>query len=288
MLDLAADPVAVVALALLAWGYGRGLLAWRRRGVRWTAARRWRAVTLAAGLAALAAALLSPVDALAAELLAVHMTQHVLLLLVAAPLLVLADPVPTLLAGMSPAARGRWARAWSRLTGLARRPGWPLLVVAGHGTALWLWHLPGPYQAALQYPAVHALEHGSFLGAGLLFWWSVLASPGRAGRYGTRLLVVVAGALQGALLGVLMTFSQVPWYPAHVASATGRGVDALADQQVAGALMWGPSGLVYVAAGVTLLVRWLRLTEDGPAPPRATPAAATASQPRELRRRRST
>lgn len=247
-----ADPFVVLALAATAWAFARGR--GRRRARVGPPAAFWIA------LGAIAAALLSPLDALAGDLASAHMVQHLLLVVVAAPLLVWSAPVGALVAGLPSAARPhlqrarRSARAAPWLRPL-RRPGAAWLLHAG---TLWFWHVPGPYGAALDHDLVHAAEHGTFLVTAVLFWSPVLAvrGPHRASEGYGALLVFTMG-MQGVILSLLLVFSARPWYDGYAATTARWGLDHLADQQLAGAIMWVPAGLVYTAIGVALVARWV-------------------------------
>ena len=254
-----------VPLALAALAYGRGVSGlWRRAGPG-RGIRRWQAGAYAAGLIVLVVALVSPLDALGSALFSAHMVQHLLLVVVVAPLLVLGRPiVPLLWALPAPGPRrlgGRWQRATAARTGWALLT-WPPVAWALHAAALWVWHVPGLYQAALVDGRIHVAEHASFLGTALLFWWAVV-HPGRQGAvaYGASAVAVFAMAMQGGLLGALITFAPTPWYPAYAASAAAWGLTPLDDQQLAGMIMWAPAGLVYLAATLALLAAWLRASE---------------------------
>jgi len=198
-------------------------------------------------------ALFGPLDELAERSAAWHMVQHMLLIVVVAPLLVLARPLPQWRAVLG----GRIDGLWRGLHRTSRRPMACALV---HAVAIWFWHAPGPYGAALEVPLWHVLEHASFLFSGWLFWWSVLR-PGRAGT------LAAAGALlftvmHTGLLGALLVFAEVPLY--SVAQS------AVVDQQMAGLLMWVPGGLVYLLVAVWAAARWL-------GPPRQPGAEAEGS-----------
>jgi len=224
----------------------------------------------AAGLVSLFAALISPLNGLAAALASAHMVQHLALVLIAAPLLVLGAPlVPLLWALPQPMRRalGGWwkqARALRRAWYALRRP-----VVAWwlHAVAMWTWHLPSLYQAALGSEFLHALEHGCFFGTALLFW-RALFPAGKSGRlsYGAGLLYVFATGMQSGVLGALLTFAPTPWYPAYGASVAAWGLTPLEDQQLAGLIMWVPGGLVYIHVAVVLFMAWLQ-AEEGLARP---------------------
>ena len=259
------DPVVVLGLVVGAWVYARGVRAlWRRAGAG-RGIRRWQAAGSALGLATLFVALVSPLDALSSALFSAHMVQHLLLILVAAPLLVLGRPQIAGLWALPPSDRRRLTAWWRRATG--PRVAWqalsrPLAAWALHSVSLWVWHLPSLYQAALHSPLIHALEHATFLGTALLFWWSLVHSTtrGRFG-YGGGLFYVFTLAAQGTALGALLTFSQTPWYPVYAASVAAWGLSPLEDQQLAGLIMWIPGGLVYLAAGLWLVAAWLQAAE---------------------------
>jgi putative membrane protein len=256
----------LLSLALAAWAYARGVRAlWRRAGAG-RGIRPWQAAAFAGGLLTLFLALVSPLDALSAALFSAHMVQHLALILVAAPLLVLGAPLLPFLWALPVPARQAIGGWWKRASVL--RIGWralgqPLVVWVLHTAVVWLWHLPGPFQAALASEPVHALEHASFLGTALLFWWTVI-HPGARERlgYGPGVLYVFAMSVQSGALGALITFASTPWYPAYGESAPAWGLSPLEDQQLAGLIMWVPAGLVYLSAALVLLAAWLRAEEQ--------------------------
>lgn len=118
------------------------------------------------------------------------------------------------------------------------------------------------YDAALSNELAHVLEHASFLVTGLLFWRVVIGARG-AGRvsHGYGVMLVFAMALQSVFLSVLLVFARTPWYAGYATTTRPWGLGQLADQQLAGAIMWVPAGLVYLAAGLTLMVAWVRGSE---------------------------
>jgi putative membrane protein len=255
------DPVVIGGLGGAAYLYARGLRILRGRGHD---ALRRQAMFFGAGLASLVAALLSPIDSLASDLLWVHMVQHLILIVLAAPLLVLGAPAIPLLLGLPLRWRLRLRRltrpAWVRAgAGLLSAPG---MILAIHVMVVWAWHAPGPYQAAVRHPPLHALEHVGFLGTALLFWWVLLPQRGR-GRLpqGADVLYVFLAGMQGGALGALFTFASAPLYPLYATGAIAHGLTPLQDQQLAGLIMWIPTGVVYLAVAAVLFVRWLRSVE---------------------------
>ena len=119
---------------------------------------------------------------------------------------------------------------------------------------MWLWHLPALYEAALANEQVHALEHAIFLGTAWLFWEQVLR-PQRRTLFaeGTAILLLFTTALHSGILGALITFAHTPWYRSYGATTAAWGLTPLADQQLAGVIMWAPGGVVYLIAMLALI-----------------------------------
>jgi putative membrane protein len=188
-------------------------------------------------------------------LLSVHMTQHELLMLVAAPLLALGRPLVPMLWAMPARWRTR-AKGTNALARTLRSFTSPVAVFALHAVALWVWHLPVLYEAAVLDDRIHAVQHVSFTATAALFWWGMLR--GRYGRlgYGAAVLYVFATAVHSGGLGALMTMSNTPWYPLYVERAHDHGA-ALVDQQLAGLLMWIPAGVVLTLFALAIFAAWL-------------------------------
>jgi putative membrane protein len=253
------DPLVVLPLVTTSVLYAAGIgRLWAHAGFGRGIAR-WQASSFFAGIAVIAAALLSPVAWLSEILLSVHMTQHMLLMLVAAPLLMFGHPLLGWLWALRPEQRGGvmttlrtpaigWC--WRTLTG-------PLAVFLIQAVAIWGWHLPVLYEAALRNEGVHALEHLSFVIAASLFWWGMV--HGRYGRrgYGLAVVYVFLTAVYSSALGALLTVSPTPWYSEYVRQGSVWGVNAVTDQQLAGLLMWIPAGVVFVVLGLGLFAAWL-------------------------------
>ncbi len=108
---------------------------------------------------------------------------------------------------------------------------------------------------------MHTLQHASFLGTGLLFWWALF--HGREGRmgYGAAVFYLFATAMHSGALGALLTFAPSPWYPAYDGATAAWGLTPLEDQQLAGLIMWIPAGLSYLVAGLALVAAWMRESE---------------------------
>jgi putative membrane protein len=270
-------PAVVAVLALSVALYARGLRAlWRAAGTGRGIAP-WRVACFGGGILAVALALLSPIDAGATALFSVHMTQHMLLVVIAAPLLLLGDPASASLWALDIGARrrvGRWwreARALPALWHLLRRPpvAWTL-----HVGVLWLWHLPTLYDAAVQRESVHVVEHTTFVLTALLFWYPVVdRARYRRPGVGVATLYLFSAGLQCTMLGALMAFARHPWYGAHWTTTAPWGLTPLEDQQIAGLIMWIPAGLVYLVALMPRVLAVLR----APAQWAATPTSAGVS-----------
>lgn len=254
-----------------------GLLVLRGIALMWGNARpgaglrRWQAAAFVAGWVLLGLSILSPLDALGEALFWVHMVQHEVVMLVAAPLLVLARPLPALVWGLPPAWRPGTALLARRL-GLQAAMRWltgPLAAWWVHAVVIWAWHAPVLFQAAVRHELVHDLQHTTFLVAALAFWWSLFQRSGGRGGQGLAVFSLFTTALHTSALGALLTFSERSWYPVYAASAPAWGLSAVEDQQLAGLIMWVPGGLVYLVAALALMHQWL----DSPRPASGTTGA---------------
>ena len=271
-------PAVIVGLALALWSYARGVRALWRHAAPGRGVARWRTACFAGGLFAVALALLSPIDAIGSALFAVHMTQHMLLVVVAAPLVVLGDAGTAVLWALPIDARrrvGLWWRHTTVLPAVWRVLRLPLVAWTLHVGALWLWHLPSLYDAAIRNEGLHVAEHASFFLTALLFWYP-LADPHPSRRLGVGVatLYLFAAGLQCTMLGALMAFARHPWYFAHYGTTAAWGLSPLEDQQVAGLIMWIPAGLVYLVALVPLVLPVLRTPRQWDASPTAAGVSA--------------
>jgi putative membrane protein len=253
-------PAVVIPLILAALLYGSGVRrVWRLsfgRGVR-----RWEALCFAAGWLTLAASLVSPIHALGSVLFSAHMTQHELMMVVAAPLIVAGRPLVAYVWGLPRSSR-RYVQALTHDDRIRRWWAWltaPIVTSVIHAAAVGLWHLPGPYQLTLDSEIAHALQHLSFLATALLFWWAMLR-PRRQSR-GQAIACLFATTLWTGALGALLAFAPRLWYPRYAATTSLWGVTPLEDQQLGGIIMWIPGGVSYLVAVLWLLALWLRESE---------------------------
>jgi cytochrome c oxidase assembly factor CtaG len=225
-----------------------------------------RVASFASGLVVLVIALASPVHALAEQLLWVHMTQHVLVLMVAPPLLALARPWNRIWHGLPLSLRRRVAGAVMRggptapLRRTARALGDPVVSWLLFNVTLLAWHLPFAYEATLTSPVAHAAEHAMFFGTGLLFWTRLIDSPPMRSRLGAFGRATYAGLALVAtwLFAVVLTIVPEPLYAAYAAEAATRdGLSALSDQRIAAGVMLVPGSIPLTIAVLAMLSRWL-------------------------------
>lgn len=251
-------PILVTLNLLVASGiYIAGVRrAWTKAGAGSVISKR-QVGFFAAGMGVLVLALISPIDALAEELSAVHMIQHMLLMNVAAPLLVLGMPGMAMLWTLPLGAR-RTVGSWRRQI----RPGrtlyyllWqPLVLWCLYAFVLWVWHLPGLYEAAMHNDLFHDFQHLTFLVAACLFWRVLLdpVSRMRLSRMAT-VLYLFFTSLHATVLGVFMALAPSVWYPVYEGRTLKWSYTALEDQQLAGLIMWMPACMVYAIVVALLL-----------------------------------
>jgi putative membrane protein len=246
------DLLAATILCVVAVLYLRGRLALAppvRSRTRAAAAAFWT------GWAAMLVAILPPRGGLALERVSAHMLQHELLMLVGAPLMIAGRPLATALPALPAQARASAAAllqtrgaggAWRALTA-------PLVAWALHGLAVWVWHVPVLYEAAVHHEAIHAVQHATFVGTAALFWSGLIYGRyGRAG-YGVSVFYVFTTLVHTGLLGAVFTLAADPLYPHYAA----RTPDPIGDQQIAGLVMWVPAGLVLTLTGIALFAAWI-------------------------------
>jgi putative membrane protein len=230
----------------------------------------WRIAAFFAGTLLLVLALLSPLDQLAASYFSAHMSQHLLLMLGAPPLLMASHPMIAWLWCFPPTRRKRLSRWWAGRGYVRRAIGillHPVVVWTGATVALWFWHMPRPYAWALANENVHAFEHACFFLTSLAFWYVLFEPRGRALMgYGGAILFGLNFGIQNGFLGAILTFARHPLYAAYQGTAaTGMfGLGALEDQQLAGVLMWVPAGIVHLGLLLSLLVNWLKSAGHSP------------------------
>ena len=254
------DVLVLVLLLAAAALYAIGSRALALRGARVRGIER---VSFWAGWIAMIGAVAPPMDSAAAAAFSAHMAQHELLMLVGAPLMIVGRPIvpwlwalpvrlrPVAAAGLQ---RRSIGSVWAWLTT-------PVVAWALHGATVWVWHTPVLYEAALLSEATHALQHATFVGTAVLFWWGLVY--GRYGRaaYGASALFVFTTMVHTGILGALFALSTSPYYQVYRDRLAASGRDPVTDQQLAGLYMWVPSGIILTVFGLALIVAWLSEAE---------------------------
>jgi cytochrome c oxidase assembly factor CtaG len=208
------------------------------------------------GWLGLVGGLVSPLHWLGEHLFTFHMIEHEIIMAVSAPLLVLANPVGPMLWSLPHRLRviaGRLMRrhnvtaAWKWLS-----DGTHATVL--HGIAIWAWHAPVLFDAAVTNVVIHRLQHLSFFLTAVLFWWSVF----RRSEAGAAAWHVFITMLHTSALGALMTLAPRVLYDAQTATSIAWGLTPLEDQQLAGIIMWIPAGTIYAGAALALAAAWIK------------------------------
>lgn len=232
------DPVLIAILILLA-----GLYAVAASGaLRHRKIARGNIAAFAAGWAVLSAALISPLCPLSVALFSARVAQHMIIVLIAVPLIALGRP-EIVLRSVSMGARakipdGRW-----------------LLDAAGgsasFAVALWVWHMPGPYAATFDSPVVYWIMHITMIGSASWLWMSLLDR--REGKSVSAIVTGLVASTQMSLLGAVITFAPHPLYAPHATTTVAWGLSQLFDQQLGGAIMWVPGGIIFLGAAMVAL-----------------------------------
>jgi putative membrane protein len=251
------DPWIVVPLLALGLSFavGHGLL-WRRSAATARGPLGWRALAFFASWLSLTVALVSPVHWLGEHLFSFHMIEHEILMAISAPLLAVARPIGALLWSLPRKLRIAAGRTLKMpvigLTWAWLSAGRNATVI--HGAAIWVWHAPILFDAAVMNAAMHRLQHLSFLLTAILFWWSVFWRS-NAGLAAWHLFITM---LHTSALGALMALAPRVLYRLQAATAAAWGLTPLEDQQLAGLIMWIPAGTIYAGAALALIAVWIK------------------------------
>ena len=274
----------IIPLLLLGYLYTAGWLRLRRRTADSRRERQkirrppltatWRLISYLTGLVLVALALLSPIDSLGQQLFFMHMIQHLLLIMIAPPLLLIANPMPVVLWGLPDKWRLKTGHAighilhrdsqFRHVLRTLTAPGiiWLVWVIALFG-----WHDPAMYNAALRYEFLHDLEHLSFFLASMLFWWHVTGAGPRVHKqfgYVGRIAFVLAAVPPNMALGVWLAFNNNVIYTYYEAVPRLWGIDALTDQRIGGVIMWIPGSMMFLLAALILTAQYLGSEESKP------------------------
>jgi putative copper resistance protein D len=260
LLDWSLDPFPLLAIAAAAIAY-----LWLSRRVaaahRANPPRPWRTALFLGGLAAIGVALLSPIEAYEGSLFSVHMVQHMLLELVAAPLLLAGAPMTLVLRAAGPGLRRGILRVLHSLP--VRVLSFPLLAWVLFAAVNWGWHFSTLYNDALENSVLHYLQHASFLAAALLFWWPIVAADPSPWRlpHPVRLFYLFLAMPQNSFLGVALMNAGRVLYPHYLTNGRTWGPSPLDDQVLGGIVMWVVGDVAFLA-GMALVVAWWVREED--------------------------
>ena len=235
------DPTLVGVLLAIAVLYCVGYRRLQRDDARLLPTR-WQVCAALGGWLIASLALVSPLCPLSVALFAARSAQHVLLTMLAAPLLVLARPAACLAAAFVGAGRACMVRAEPESSLRT-----PLTAAAAFAVSIWIWHMPAPYTATFQSTAVYWLMHTSLIGTSLWLWQTLLQTSNRS--LPGSMLAGIASTVQMGLLGALITLAPRPLYEPHLLTTDTWGLAPLQDQQLGGVIMWvcGCTGFLVVA-----------------------------------------
>ena len=266
LLSWSFEPTILIGVAVAAALYIRGWKRLRSRGRGGRILKPWRAWCFAAGLGTVVIAVVSPIGTFTSLFFFMHMIQHILLIMIAAPLIWLGAPMLPTMWAFSRGNRRRLGKLFHeahpvhRVFHFLTRPGIALplflLVLAG-------WHHPALYDAAQGRTLVHDLEHALFFGTALLFWWPVIHPTGGRRRlaYGAAILYIFPAKLAGFVLGAYLTLTGTPYYQTYINAPRLWGISALADQQAGGLIMWVIGGLLFIVPLLALVLMMMREDE---------------------------
>ena len=260
--DWSFPPVVMFGIELSALVYLIGW--WRLRRAAVPFVPPWRAVAFLSGLCTVWIALASPIDALNGYVLSAHMLQHMLLMMVAPPLILLGAPLVPMTLGL-PSFRAR---------GVARILNWPVVVQMGRaltnpaagallmGVVMFAWHTPALYELALRSEFWHEVEHASFFLASLIFWWPVVLPWPSRGRWPRWAMVpyLLLADVQNTALSAILAFSDRVLYRSYATAPRLFGLSALEDQVAAGAFMWVAGSLAFILPAIVLAVQCLSIS----------------------------
>ena len=253
------DPVLLFPLALALLIYAAG---WYRLSKR--ASEPPRPLLFLSGWTVLALALVSPLHEAGERSFTMHMIEHELIMLVSTLLLAASNAGGVLAWGLPRPLRLMLGGSWkSPLQSLWKRLTEPVIATLVQAVVMWAWHAPILFDRALDSSGWHIFQHSCFFLSSLLFWWAMLHPRRGSGGYGVSAACLFVTSLIGGALGALMSFSQSPWYADYAAMGmTGIGLDPVADQQLAGLVMWIPGGLVHGVAALAMFYKWLKTAEE--------------------------
>jgi cytochrome c oxidase assembly factor CtaG len=227
----------------------------------------WRLAAYLGGLAVLGISLMSPIDVLGGQLFTMHMIQHLLMIMLAPPLLLIANPLPFFMWGLPPGPRRVVGQLLGGSSGFRRgvrtltAPGlvWMAFVAVYIG-----WHDPNAYNAALRSDLVHDLEHLTFFGSAMLYWWLVIGAGPRLRSLssGMRLVFLLASVPVNMAAGVAIAFAAEPIYSYYTTMPRLWGISVMQDQMLAGVIMWIPGSMMHLMAALIFISRLVQSEAD--------------------------
>ncbi|MCO5184373.1 MAG: cytochrome c oxidase assembly protein [Anaerolineae bacterium] len=268
-------PIIIIPILLMGVLYTIGWLRLRRLG-RFHARRPhlaawWRLPVYWLGLVLIALSLLSPIDTMAGLLFSMHMVQHLLLAMLAPPLLMAANPMPVIMWGLpGKTRRPIGAVLFNRQSAIRpivtkiTQPGIMLFVYI---IFLWGWHDSSMYNAALRSDLVHDIEHTTFFITAMLLWWHITGAGPRFHKrlgYLGRAALAIAAIPATMIAGVAIAFASTPIYTFYESVPRLWGISVMTDQQLGGAIMWIPGSMMFLLAGLVLIGSWLVVEERKP------------------------
>ncbi len=235
---------------------------------------RWRPVAYLSGLAIIALALMSPIDVFGGQLFYMHMIQHLLVMMVAVPLMLIANPFPVLMWGLPVRARRTVGRtitqdsAFRRIFAKITSPGisWLLFVTVYVG-----WHDQNMYDWALRSNFVHDIQHLTFFAVSMLVWWHITGAAPRFHRTlstAQRLIFAISLVPISMFLGIAITFASKPIFEHYTTIPRLYGLSVMEDQKIAGLIMWIPGGMMHLLAAVILISRIVQTEANKPIDPK--------------------
>jgi cytochrome c oxidase assembly factor CtaG len=248
------DPFIAGPLVVFALLYSIGLIRLARRRPL-SRVLTWRIAAGCSGWLVLAGALISPLHWLGEHLFTFHMIEHEIMMAIAAPLLVIARPVGLVLWGLP---RGLRQRVAAAMRWRPTRTVWQMLTLPAaatliHAAAIWGWHVPSWFDAAVENVTLHRLQHVSFFATAVLFWWAVVWRCTR----GAAAWHVFVTMLHTSALGALMAMVPRVLYTTQTLRSSEWGLTPLEDQQLAGLVMWIPAGTIYAGCAIALMALWI-------------------------------
>ena len=251
------DVVSVLGLSVLVALYSRGL--WLSKGRSGKLFPWWRPTFFYTGWLALLVGAISPIDGLSGDLFLMHMIQHMLLMMIGPPLMLLGAPIVPVLRGLPNVVRYNFAipllqmrRVHKGLSILTS----PLVAWLFFVFTLWIWHIPSVYNNASQNEGLHVIQHIMFISASGFFWWAVIDPVPLRPRlaYGLRLLYLFLATIQSTVLAGIITLSPEVLYTYYENMPRTWGVSMADDQTIAGLIMWIPGAMIYFTALATIFI----------------------------------